>query len=198
ILLNAAPQVLAECPGAKFLIVGTGYFMEDLKRQAHALGISHHVRFLGYVSDEDLKHLYKLADIVCIPSLYEPFGIVALEGMAANVPVVTSDTGGLRDFVEHMVTGVTTYAGDARSLAWGLLEVMRNPEIAARLKSVAYDKVRHIYNWKVIAQRTLEVYEKVLAEAQQLGPDGVKSTPKEPIAVAAPAVSPTEAGRRRS
>ncbi len=82
------------------MIVGTGYHMEELRRQSIALGIDHHVRFLGYVSDNDLKDLYKIADVVCIPSLYEPFGIVALEGMAANVPVVTSDSGGLTDFVE--------------------------------------------------------------------------------------------------
>jgi glycosyltransferase involved in cell wall biosynthesis len=171
--------------------------MDELRRQAHALGIAHHVRFLGYVSDDDLKRLYRIADAVCIPSLYEPFGIVALEGMAANVPVVTSDTGGLRDFVEHMVTGVTTYAGDAASLAWGLLEVLRNPALANQLREVAYEKVRHIYNWKVIAQRTLEVYDKVLKESDQIGSSEVASAPPAPRAVAAPAVEPPVSGRRR-
>jgi glycosyltransferase involved in cell wall biosynthesis len=197
VMLNAAPAVLAQCPGARFLIVGTGYHMDELRRQAHALGIAHHVRFLGYVSDDDLKRLYRIADAVCIPSLYEPFGIVALEGMAANVPVVTSDTGGLRDFVEHMVTGVTTYAGDAASLAWGLLEVLRNPALANQLREVAYEKVRHIYNWKVIAQRTLEVYDKVLKESDQIGSSEVASAPPAPRAVAAPAVEPPVSGRRR-
>ena len=190
VMLNAAPAVLSACYGARFIIVGTGYHMEDLKRQAAALGISHHVTFTGYISDDDLKRLYKLADVVCIPSLYEPFGIVALEGMAANVPVVTSDSGGLTDFVEHMVTGVTTYAGNSSSLAWGLLEVLRNPELAQRLKRDAYDKVRHIYNWKVIAKRTQEVYEKVLVESQMIGAEGVSSTPAVPKKVAAPSVPP--------
>lgn len=191
VMLNSAPAVISQCPGAKFLIVGTGYHMEELRRQSMALGIDHHVRFLGYVSDNDLKDLYKIADVVCIPSLYEPFGIVALEGMAANVPVVTSDSGGLTDFVEHGVTGITTYAGDVGSLTWGLLEVLRNPELANALKKDAYEKVRHIYNWKVIAKRTLEVYEKVLVEAAQIGNDGVASTPAAPTSVAAPALSPT-------
>ncbi len=139
-----------------------------LKRQAEALGVSHHTHFLGYVGDEELKHLYKAADAVCIPSLYEPFGIVALEGMAAQVPVVTSDVGGLKDFVENMETGVTTYAGDAGSLAWGLLQVLRNPELADKLRETAYDKVQHIYNWKVIARRTREVYQKVLNESEMV------------------------------
>jgi glycosyltransferase involved in cell wall biosynthesis len=168
VLLEAVPRVISERPGTQFLFVGTGYYLDDLKRQAEALGVSHHTHFLGYVGDEELKHLYKAADAVCIPSLYEPFGIVALEGMAAQVPVVTSDVGGLKDFVENMETGVTTYAGDAGSLAWGLLQVLRNPELADKLRETAYDKVQHIYNWKVIARRTREVYQKVLNESEMV------------------------------
>jgi glycogen(starch) synthase len=165
VLLDAAPRILAERPGTQFLMVGTGYYLEDLKKQAWQSGVGENCHFLGYVGDAELLELYKCADVVCIPSLYEPFGIVALEGMAAKVPVVTSDVGGLKDFVENMVTGVTTYAGDAGSLAWGLLQVLRNPELANRLRQDAYDKVKHVYNWKVIASRTFEVYRKVLNEA---------------------------------
>jgi glycogen synthase len=198
ILLDAAPKVISACPGTKFLIVGTGYYMDDLKRQAQYLGIDHNVRFLGYVSDAELQQLYKIADVVSIPSLYEPFGIVALEAMAAQVPVVTSDTGGLRDFVEHMVTGITTYTGDSGSLAWGLLEVLRNPDLAARLTRDAYQKVQHIYNWKVIAKRTSEVYRKVISEARSLGKDGVASAPLTPIVQVAPAVLPDDLGLRGS
>lgn len=197
VLLDAAPKVISQFPGAKFIVIGTGYFLDNLKSQAGFLGISHHVNFMGYVSDEDLKRFYKIADVVCIPSLYEPFGIVALEAMAANVPVVTSDSGGLRDFVEHGVTGITTYAGDSNSLAWGLLEVLRNPELAERLRRDGYEKVQHIYNWKVIAKRTQEVYLKVLKEADQLGSDTVSSTPSKPVQVAAKAVQPKLEKQRR-
>ncbi|MBY0356708.1 MAG: glycosyltransferase family 4 protein [Candidatus Obscuribacterales bacterium] len=178
VLLNAAPSILAECPGTKFLMVGTGYYLDDLKRQAQHLHIDHDVRFLGYVSDPSLLQLYKIADVVCIPSLYEPFGIVALEGMAAKVPVVTSDAGGLTDFVEHMANGVTTYADNVQSLTWGILQVLRNPELAEALKHEAYERVSKIYNWQMISKRTLELYEEVLKEATKLGPDGVAATPK--------------------
>jgi glycosyltransferase involved in cell wall biosynthesis len=172
VLLQAAQSILAAVPGTQFLLVGTGYYLDDLKNLANNLGISHNVHFLGYVSDYDLHRLYKVADVVCIPSLYEPFGIVALEGMAAQVPVVTSDAGGLVDFVEHGQTGLTTYAGDIGSLSWGILEVLRNKGLAQHLVRTAHDKVKHIYNWKVIAKRTSEVYEKVLAEAQGVGQSG--------------------------
>lgn len=186
VLLQAAQSILAAVPGTQFLLVGTGYYLDDLKSLANNLGISHNVHWLGYVSDHDLLRLYKAADVVVIPSLYEPFGIVALEGMAAQIPVVTSDTGGLVDFVEHNETGLTTYAGDVGSLSWGVLEVLRNKELAEHLRTTAADKVKHIYNWKVIAKRTLELYEKVLREAEVLGHDGVASTPPQPLKVAAP------------
>ncbi len=190
VMLDAAPQVLTGCPGAQFLVVGTGYYLDDMKRQAEQMGISHRVKFLGYVSDDDLKLLYKIADVVCIPSLYEPFGIVALEGMAAGVPVVTSDAGGLRDFVENGVTGMTTYAGDSGSLAWGLLQVLRDPQLANHLKKIAYEKVKEIYNWKVIAKLTEEVYNRVLEQSNIMGHDLVASTPKEPLKVVAKAAPP--------
>lgn len=175
VLLNAIPAVRYEVPGTKFLFVGTGYYLDELRSTAEHLGVGHDVKFLGYVSDPDLLRLYKIADVVCIPSLYEPFGIVALEGMAAKVPVVTSDTGGLPDFVEHMQNGITTYTGNSQSLSWGILEVLRNPELAQHLREEGYKRVSTIYNWKIIAQHTLEVYEQVLAEANKIGPDGVAS-----------------------
>ncbi len=166
ILLDAAPKVINACPDTKFIIVGTGYYMDELKQQAYNLGIDHHINFLGYVDDEALRKLYNIADVVCIPSLYEPFGIVALEAMAAKVPVVTSDTGGLRDFVENMVTGITTYAGDPGSLAWGLLEVLRNQELAKNIVRKAYERVSTIYNWKVIAKQTGEIYTQIIEESK--------------------------------
>jgi glycogen synthase len=165
VLIDAAPRILSACPNTKFLIVGTGYHLEELKRQTYYLGMQNHVNFLGYVSDEELRRLYQISDVVCIPSLYEPFGIVALEGMAAKVPVVVSDTGGLSDFVQNMVTGVTTYAGDSGSLTWGILEVLRNPNLAQSLVTSAYQKIKEIYNWQVIARRTSEVYRNVISES---------------------------------
>ncbi len=179
VMLHAIPAVVNEVPGTKFLCVGTGYYLDDLKNTANHLNVSHNVQFLGYVSDHDLLRLYKIADVVCIPSLYEPFGIVALEGMAARVPVVTSDTGGLPDFVENFANGITTYTDNVQSLAWGLLQVLRNPELAESLREEGHKRVSTTYNWKIIAKHTLEVYEQVLAESSVIGPDGVSSTPKQ-------------------
>lgn len=174
VLLQAAQTILGAAPGTQFLLVGTGYYADELKWLAAHLGVAQNVHFLGYVSDPDLRRLYKIADVVVIPSLYEPFGIVALEGMAAKVPVVTSDAGGLTDFVEHMKTGITTYSGDQSSLAWGVLEVIRNRELATSLKATAADSVRDVYNWKAIAKRTIELYETVLKEKGSAGGESPK------------------------
>ncbi len=174
VLLEAAPQVLQNYPGTQFLIVGTGYFMDELKSRAYHLGVDHNVKFLGYVGDEELLKLYKIADIVAIPSLYEPFGIVALEAMAARVPAVVSDVGGLRDFVRHMETGITTYAGNPQSLAWGLLEVLRNPGLAENLRRNALESVQNVYNWKVISDQTYAVYQEVVKEVKGSPSTGAK------------------------
>ncbi|MBP7863078.1 glycosyltransferase family 4 protein [bacterium] len=167
VLIDAAPKVIQQYPETQFLIVGTGYFMETLKAQADYLGVTQNVRFLGYVADSDLLKLYQITDVVAIPSLYEPFGIVALEGMAAGTPVVVSDVGGLRDFVEHMQNGITTYAGNSDSLAWGILQVLRDPGLAHHLNQTATKAVEEVYNWKMITKKTQETYENVFADSKQ-------------------------------
>ncbi len=80
--------------------------------------------FTGFVDDETLRKLQRCADVSVVPSLFEPFGIVALEAMAAKSPVVVSDTGGLSEIVEHDVTGVKVYPDNPDSLAWGITKVL--------------------------------------------------------------------------
>jgi glycogen(starch) synthase len=108
--------------------------------------------------------IYSVIDIACFPSLYEPFGIVALEAMAAKVPVVVSDAGGLPEVVENNVTGITTYAGNPNSLADGLLKLLHEPDTAERLVDAAYERVLTTFNWHTIATQTISVYDRVWTE----------------------------------
>jgi glycogen(starch) synthase len=108
-----------------------------------------------------LRFLYRCADVCVVPSLYEPFGITALEAMAAKTPVVVSDTGGLAEIVEHDKTGVKTFAGNADSLAWGITRVLLDPGYAEWIRSNAYTKVSEAYNWRSIAMKTKSLYEKI-------------------------------------
>jgi len=163
VLIDALPRVRASFPRAKLVIAGGGY-RQHLVEQAEALGVAQHVYFTGFVPDDTLLRLYKVADVACFPSLYEPFGIVALEAMAAKVPVVVSDAGGLKEIVEHDVTGTVTWLNNPDSLAWGLLRVLNNPEHARQMAERAYERVKTFFNWQRIAKQTYDVYSRVWKE----------------------------------
>lgn len=90
------------------------------------------------------------------------FGIVALEGMLANVPVVVSDVGGLGEIVEHGVDGMKFYTGNSNSLADSILEILLNTEKAEKMKSKAMKKVFLIYNWDIISSQTLVIYKEIV------------------------------------
>jgi len=161
VLVNAVPKVL-EKVNAKFIIVGNGYMREQLSNIVRHIGLTHKVMFTGFVDDETLRKLQKCADVSVVPSLFEPFGIVALEAMAAKSPVVVSDTGGLSEIVEHDLAGVKVYPDNPDSLAWGIAKVLRDEAYANWIKTNAYKKVQEKYDWDRIAQKTKAVYEAVL------------------------------------
>ena len=165
ILIEALPKVRWGYHDAKLLICGGGK-RDHLVNLAAYLGMERHVYFAGFVPDDDLMKIYQIIDIACFPSLYEPFGIVALEGMAAHVPVVVSDAGGLPEVVQNGVTGITTYAGNPNSLADGLLKALHEPETVQRMADEAYQRVLTVFNWDVIATQTLAVFDRVWTEYQ--------------------------------
>jgi glycosyltransferase involved in cell wall biosynthesis len=163
VLVNAVPKVL-ERVDAKFIIVGNGYMKDRLSDLARRMGLAHKVMFTGFVDDETLRKLQVCADVSVVPSLFEPFGIVALEAMAAGSPVVVSDAGGLSEIVNHEVDGVKVYPGDPDSLSWGITRVLTDEGLANRLRANAYKRVQEKYNWDNIAQQTKKVYKTVLDE----------------------------------
>lgn len=168
VLLDAAPQIIKLMGGGvKFVIVGGGN-TSRLKHQARSLGIWQQCYFTGFMSDADLDKFQTIADCAVFPSLYEPFGIVALESFAARVPVVVSNTGGLPEVVEHNYTGIVTYAGDANSLTWGVLQILKNPDFAQQLVENAYRSIAERFNWSDLAEQTCAVYLQVAKERSQV------------------------------
>jgi glycogen(starch) synthase len=163
ILVEAAFRVLAAGPKAKFVLAGGG-FAGHLTERARILGIKDRVNFPGFVSEEDLRKLYAVADVAVFPSLYEPFGIVALEALATETPVVTSDIGGFKEVVRHGENGLHTWANNPDSLAWGILEVLKDPQAALERTRRGYQEVKTKFTWEKIAQQTLAVYDDVLQE----------------------------------
>ena len=122
--------------------------------------------FPGRISDDDRDRLYKVADCAVFPSLYEPFGIVALEAMAAGCPVVASDTGGLSEVINLHENGLKVYPNDPDSLAWGILQTLVHPDWARGRAANARRDVDTLYNWDRIAKMTKAVYERVVGEAR--------------------------------
>jgi glycosyltransferase involved in cell wall biosynthesis len=166
VLLNAAPKVLVQTEGqTKFVIIGGGN-TDKLKQQAWHLGIWHHCYFTGFMSDENLDRFQTVADCAVFPSLYEPFGIVALESFAARVPVVVSDTCGFPEVVRHGQTGIVTRVNNPDSLAWGILEVLNHPEYAHELANNAYEDLEKRFHWANLARQTETVYGLVVQERQ--------------------------------
>ncbi|MBR3255235.1 MAG: glycosyltransferase family 4 protein [Clostridia bacterium] len=164
-LIAAMPKILEGYHDTKLVIAGKGGMIDELKAQAETLGISQKVYFAGYLSGKDVQKMYKAADISVFPSTYEPFGIVALEAMLAENPVVVSDIGGLNEIVEHKQNGMKSYAGNPNSIADSILELLYDHKLCAEITKKAKNKVRNEYNWSKIAQDTHFTYQKAICQS---------------------------------
>ena len=168
VLLSSVPKVLEEVGNVKFVRAGDGYYADVLREKAQRLGIEDSVVFTGRISDAERDALYVAADAAVFPSLYEPFGIVALEGMVRGTPVVVSDTGGLSEVVRHEETGLKVSPGDADSLGWGIKRVLLDESLRTRLRENGPKEVRERFNWDRVADLTREVYMRISNEARSV------------------------------
>lgn len=164
VLIDSVPAILHACPEAKFVIAGKGPMEGELRHRAHSRGVGDKIHFTGYIDDETRNKLYAISSVAVFPSLYEPFGIVALEAMAAGTPVVVADTGGLSEIVTHGENGLKAYPGNANSLGNNIVQLLTNPEYALQIKKKASQLVKEVYDWRTIANNTLELYEGILKE----------------------------------
>ena len=148
-------------PGARAVIAGAGSMKQDLADKIAALGLQEHVHLVGLIDDETRGRFYAISDVAVFPSRYEPFGIVALEAMAAGVPVVVG-AGGLAEVVANGVTGLVAEPGSGLSLSECILEVFRDPAATDERVRRARLVVEEQYTWEGIAAQTVEAYRRVL------------------------------------
>ncbi|MDW7674224.1 MAG: glycosyltransferase family 4 protein [Bacillota bacterium] len=165
VLIDAAPKILEHYPNTRFVIAGKGPYQQELQNQVNKMGLAQQINFLGYVDDDAKKFLLNRSDIACFPSLYEPFGIVALEGMISKTPVVVSQVGGFDEIIDHGITGMKAYPGNANSLADQILAIFDKKVNVNQMIANAYQKVWDEYTWDKIAANTIEVYQEVKIEA---------------------------------
>jgi glycosyltransferase involved in cell wall biosynthesis len=165
LLIEAVPLVLAQAPNTRFVIAGQGPLWPTLQQRVAALQVESQVVLTGFLSDQDRDSLYAVADCCVFPSRYEPFGIVALEAMAAGAPVVVADVDGLASVVTHEKTGLTAYADDVGSLAWAIVQTLADAPSAAMRAAAARARLEESFSWRAIAELTLERYRIVAAAA---------------------------------
>ncbi len=169
VLIQAIPEILKTNPKTKFVIAGKGPYLDNLRSLAEYLGVAERVYFTGFISDRERNNLYRIADVAVFPSLYEPFGIVALEAMVTRTPVIVSEVGGLAEFVRDGENGLTVKPNDPQQLAEKIRFLLNNKERAREMASRAYEIVKRDFTWDEIANKTLAVYEEVIAEYRKSG-----------------------------
>ncbi|MBX7266175.1 glycosyltransferase family 4 protein [Micromonospora sp. Llam7] len=157
-LVDAVPQLRQRHPGLRVLIAGDGPYRGELEDRIHRLGIGGTVRFAGFLDNTQLPAVLGATDATVVPSLYEPFGMVALEAAAAGAPLAVARTGGLAEIVESGVTGVTFPHSDPPALAGAVGQLLGDEVFARRVARQARSMVGQRYGWAAIAARTAETY----------------------------------------
>ena len=122
-----------------------------------------HGTFLGWIGDDVLHSLYRIADVCVVPSIYEPFGLVALEAMASGCPCIVADTGGLREVVPHNEAGLRFRARDPEALGEMVERLLTDAALRDRLVAEGSEHVLR-FDWADVAERTGEVYAELAGE----------------------------------
>ena len=164
IALEAMPELIERVPGTRFLVAGSGTHESELKKQATDLGLMEHGTFLGWIGDDVLHLLYRIADVCVVPSIYEPFGLVALEAMASGCPCIVADTGGLREVVPHGEVGLRFRTRDPEELGRMVERVLTDADLRERLVAEASEHVLR-FDWSDVARRTAAIYAELASPA---------------------------------
>lgn len=164
--LDALAPLAHHEPELRFVVAGTGTAEAELKAQAQSLGLGAIGSFIGWAGDDLLHSLYRVADVCIVPSIYEPFGLVALEAMASGCPCVVADTGGLREVVpDDGSVGRRFRPSDSTALRTILEQLLTDD--AARRDMVAEARAHVLqFDWDEVARRTVLVYRNLTARVR--------------------------------
>jgi glycogen(starch) synthase len=159
--LDALPGLVERLGNVRFLIAGSGTAEAELKEQAERLGLMENGAFVGWTGDDELHSLYRIADLCLVPSIYEPFGLVALEAMASGCPCIVADTGGLREVVPGGGrVGLRFRPKDSKALGRMAEQLLTDDALRDRLVAEAREHVLR-FDWADVARQTAAVYAKL-------------------------------------
>lgn len=162
VLIKAMPNILSKYPKTRLLVAGKN--SEQMWAMVQEMRLGHAVTLLGFISDQQRDYLYQSVDVAIFPSLYEPFGIVALEAMALGCHVIASGVGGLAEIVQHKQNGLTIYPNDPESIAWAVDNLFSHPQEALQQRQFAKQQVTSLYSWRNIAAQTCALYREIIDE----------------------------------
>ena len=167
-LLQAMPMVFKEYPKTKLVILGKGEEQRDIVETAERLGIKDKIIYrFDFVPEDERILNYAAADVCIFPSVYEPFGIVSLEAMAMEKPVVVGARG-VVGFREQVVSsgpdqnGVHVNGEEPADIAWGIRQTLKDPERAKEWGQNGRKRVQEYFTWRKVAEETIKIYESLL------------------------------------
>jgi glycogen(starch) synthase len=158
VLARAISLLRSRVPGIQCVIGGRGSYLPELQSQIDIEGVSDLVHLPGFLPDDQLRDMIHRAGCVAIPSLYEPFGIVALEALAGGAPLIVARTGGLAELVDGTGAGLMFEPGNADELAACIELVLRDETLAGQMRQRAALLLAERYSWAAIAGATVAIY----------------------------------------
>jgi 1,4-alpha-glucan branching enzyme len=153
-IIDAVPTILKKFNNVHFILAGEGPLQKKYYDAIKKKGLSDKVKMLGFINDQERNEYLRNCDIAVFPSLYEPFGIAALEAMVSGTPVIASHTGGLPSFVKNGLTGITISPGSVEELSKGIIALLANPKLSRKLAENGQKLALQQYNWDYIAHKT--------------------------------------------
>ena len=160
--VDALPALRRAFPGTTLRVAGDGGYVGEARELARRRRVASAVTWLGRLDDDGLARAYREADVVVVPSLYEPFGLVALEAAAAGTPRVVARTGGLAEQVRDGVTGLVVEPGSVAALTTAVAGLLADPRRARRVAAAARREARTRHDWAGVAAATAAVYGRAL------------------------------------
>jgi glycosyltransferase involved in cell wall biosynthesis len=160
-LIRAFGELVRTCPQFPHTLVLAGkdtWYAERVREAARASGVAERIRFLGFVSDEDLLQLYNACDLFVFPTFYEGFGLPVLEAMACGRAVTCSNTSALPEVVDGAAIVFDPYS--TGEMVRAMADVLRSPELRARMERLGLQRAAH-FSWQKTAEKTLEVFSEV-------------------------------------
>ena len=156
--LQAAKKVLEVMDDVKFVMAGSGDLMHKAIEMAAELGIGSKVLFTGFLRGQDVQKIYKMADLFVMPSVSEPFGLVPLEALDNDVPVIISKQSGVSEVLKH---ALKVDFWDVQEIANKIIAVLKYPPLGVTLRDYGSFEVRKL-RWKDSAEKCARIYEELL------------------------------------